>query len=196
MHRQEKRIARVNPLLVIRGETAGWNHAVNMRVKLQGLTPRVEHAQETNLGTQMLGIGGDFQQRGGTGPEQQIVEDPLIMEDQSSQLVRQGEDHVHVGRRQQFSAAGGQPVVPCIGLALAAMAVTAGIERIRGGLIATETAPVPVASERSRAAALDGRQHFQVQTGQPGSVAIDEALAYCANDVGHLERWPVHPCAT
>ena len=41
LHRQEEWIARANPLLVIWSQTSGWNHAVNMRVKLQSLTPGV-----------------------------------------------------------------------------------------------------------------------------------------------------------
>jgi hypothetical protein len=37
------------------------------------LSPSVEHAQEADFGAQMLGIGGDLQESGGTSAEQEIV---------------------------------------------------------------------------------------------------------------------------
>ena len=39
---------------------------------------------------------------------------------------------------------------------------------------------------------LDRAQHAQMLPGQPGAVRLDEALAVCANDVGHLKGWPGH----
>ena len=49
-----------------------------------------------------------------------------------------------------------------------------------------------MSAQRRRAAAFDGREHFQVQPVQPRSMLSDEATAYRANDVGHLEGWPFH----
>ena len=49
-----------------------------------------------------------------------------------------------------------------------------------------------MSSERRCSTAFDGREHFQVQPVQPRSMLIDEASAYRANDVGHLEGWPLH----
>ena len=44
-----------------------------------------------------------------------------------------------------------------------------------------------------RAANLDGVQHAQMEPRQPGSMLCDEAVAVLSDDVGHLERWPIHP---
>ena len=49
-----------------------------------------------------------------------------------------------------------------------------------------------MSAERRCSTAFDGREHFQVQPVQPRSMLIDEASAYRANDVGHLEGWPFH----
>src|SRR5215470_14629196 len=38
----------------------------------------------------------------------------------------------------------------------------------------------------------DGAQHFAVQCANPTPVVLDEAIALSANDISHLERWPVH----
>ena len=51
---------------------------------------------------------------------------------------------------------------------------------------------VNVAAECCRATALDGIQDFDVHPFDPASVSFDEAVAYCANDIGHLQGWPVH----
>ena len=42
------------------------------------------------------------------------------------------------------------------------------------------------------AAALDGVEHAHVLPGQPGPVLLDEAPLVLSDDIGHLERWPVH----
>ena len=51
---------------------------------------------------------------------------------------------------------------------------------------------IEMTAERSGAAALDGGQHFQVEPVQPETISFDEAAAGTADDIGHLERWPVH----
>ena len=58
--------------------------------------------------------------------------------------------------------------------------------------MAALAAAIQMSAERCRAAVLDGKQHAQMQPRQPGSVPFDEAVAVRANDVCHLERWPVH----
>jgi len=51
---------------------------------------------------------------------------------------------------------------------------------------------IQVATERRRAAVLDGDQHAELQPRQPGPVLCDEAVAMRADDIGHLEKWPCH----
>jgi hypothetical protein len=51
---------------------------------------------------------------------------------------------------------------------------------------------IEMTAERGGAAALDGGQHFQVEPVQPGTISFDEVPAGTANDIGHLQRWPVH----
>jgi hypothetical protein len=49
-----------------------------------------------------------------------------------------------------------------------------------------------MATQRGRAAAQDGREHFQVQPGEPGGMPVDESVGCGAYDIGQLEEWPVH----
>jgi hypothetical protein len=86
----------------------------------------MEHAENANLCTEMFWIGGDLQQRCGARSKQKRVEDFLIVKGQRRQLVREREDYVHVGDRQQFSSACREPLISRVGLALWAMPVTTG----------------------------------------------------------------------
>src|SRR5690349_14691307 len=95
-----------------------------------------------------------------------------------------------IGHRQDLCLAGGEPLVPSVSLALRAMAVAAGV--VGDGFVSAARASVFVATERCRTAAFDCRKHLAMQPGEPRPVALDEPVAYSADDVSHLERWPVH----
>jgi len=69
-----------NPAGVIAGESAGGHHAMDMRMKLELLVPCVQHAEEADLGSEMGGIARHLQQGFGAGPEQQTVDDLLVLE--------------------------------------------------------------------------------------------------------------------
>src|SRR5450759_1221144 len=51
-------VASCNPVRVIGGESAGGNHAMDMRVKLEFLTPGVQHAEEADFGAEVFRIAG------------------------------------------------------------------------------------------------------------------------------------------
>ena len=70
LHRQKEAIARVDPALVIGGETNGRNHTMQMGMVIEFLIPGTEHAEEADFGAEMAGIARHFEQRLGTGPEQ------------------------------------------------------------------------------------------------------------------------------
>jgi hypothetical protein len=70
------------------------------------------------------------------------------------------------------------------------MPVSARVER--DGLTAAARTLIDMATQRGRAAAKDGREHFQVQPGEPGGMPVDESVGCGAYDIGQLEEWPVH----
>src|ERR1700735_2633404 len=108
-YRQEEGIARVHPALVIGRETAGGDHVVDMRMSLERLSPGVEHTQETDLGAEMLGIGGNLQRVRGAGRKKEVVDDFLVLQRHPRQLVGDREDDMDVVHRQQLPAASGEP---------------------------------------------------------------------------------------
>ena len=95
--------ARGDPAGVLRSETAGGQHAVDMGMMLQSLVQGMEHAEEADLGSKVAWIAGDLQQGCGAGAKQQVVDQPFILQCQRSQFPRQSEDDVHVAGRQQIS---------------------------------------------------------------------------------------------
>jgi hypothetical protein len=48
--------ARPNPACAIEGESASWDDAVDMGMKLELLVPGVQHAEEADLGAKMPGV--------------------------------------------------------------------------------------------------------------------------------------------
>ena len=51
-----------------------------MRMIVKVLSPSVEHAKKPDAGSQMLWVAGQFEQGCGTGSEQQIVKQPLVLQ--------------------------------------------------------------------------------------------------------------------
>ena len=78
-HGQEERVTRVDPALVIERQAARGDHAMNVRMMLEGLAPGVKHAEETDLRAEMPGVGRNLQQSGGGGAKQKVVDDFLVV---------------------------------------------------------------------------------------------------------------------
>ena len=51
---------------------------------------------------------------------------------------------------------------------------------------------IAMSTQRGGAAARDGQQHFFVLAADPPATAFNEGLSCTANDIGHLQRRPVH----
>lgn len=87
------------------------------------LPPRVENGEETNLHTQMLGIGCDGAQRVVDCREKHVVEDSLVLQCQSRDGIWHGEHDVEIWDRQEFTFARFEPFCTGQGLALRTMPV-------------------------------------------------------------------------
>ena len=174
-----------NPTGVIAGESASGNDTVDMGMKLEFLVPGMEHAEEADVGSQMGGVTPDFQQGFGAGPEQQTVDEFPVLKGQRSQLRRQSEDDMNVGRGQQFTATRRDPAFTRTGLTLRAVPIAATVVR-DGGTMSAAGALIDMPTEGSGATARDGQQDLEVSPAEPRTVARDEVCSCAANDVGHL----------
>ena len=110
---------------MIRSKAAGGNDAVDVRMKLQALIPTMEHAEETDLGSKMPRIASDLQQGLGARVKEQVVNEPLVLQCERGQFLRQCEDGVDITSGQQFPLARLEPASARVALAAWAMPISA-----------------------------------------------------------------------
>ena len=77
-----------DPACVVRRKAAGGKYAVDVGMKLQALIPAMEHAEEADLGTEMPWVTSDFKQSLCAGVEEQVVDEPLVLQGERSQFAR------------------------------------------------------------------------------------------------------------
>jgi hypothetical protein len=85
----------------------------------------MEHAEEADFGAQMAGIASDFEQGLGAGPEQEIVDDFLVLQGQRGEPSRKSEDDMNIEGGQEFAAARLQPPIASWGLTLGTVPIAA-----------------------------------------------------------------------
>jgi hypothetical protein len=106
---EEEGILGKNPAGVAWVETAGGNDAVEMRMQSQVLSPRMQNAEEADLGSEVLGVAGNLKHGLSGGAEEQ----PWIALTERVQLVGQGKDDVEVGYAEQILFAPCEPALAC-----------------------------------------------------------------------------------
>jgi hypothetical protein len=79
--------ARWNPTRVIGRQSAGGHHTMGMGMMFEFLIPGVEHTEEADLGAEMFGIASDFEEGFGTGLQQEMVQDFLVLQSERRQLM-------------------------------------------------------------------------------------------------------------
>ena len=114
-----------DPAGVIRSEAASRNDAVDMRMKLQALSPAVEHAEETDLGTEVSRIAGDLEQGLSARVKEQVVDEPFVLQREWGHFLRQSEHGMDIASGQQFPLARLEPASARVALASRAMAISA-----------------------------------------------------------------------
>ena len=116
-----------DPARTVRRQAAAGHNHVHVRVVSQSRAPGVQHGGEANASPQVFWVGRNGDQRLGGGPEQQVVDDCLVLERDWRDRGRQGEDEVIVGDRQQIVSLGFQPLSRRRALGLRAMMVPARV---------------------------------------------------------------------
>jgi hypothetical protein len=144
----------------------------------------MQNAEEANLGAQVFRITGHFEKRFGAGPEQQIVNNLLILQSDRGQLVGQSENHMRVACGQEFTLPGGEPAAACSCLTLWAMPVTARVEG--DGTMAAGRTFIDVTAERGGATTLDGRERLQMLPRQGCAMPVNKARSNSPDNIGHL----------
>ncbi len=152
-----------DPASSIRGKSTAGHHAVQMRVMHQRLAPGMEYGEETNLATEVLGIGTDGAQRLRDGGEEHVVEQRAIVKGNGGDRLWQSEHDMKVLTLEQFGLALFDPRRTRQGLAFWTMPVATTIER--DALMLAVIALFDVTAQSRATAHLDGVQHATVGAG-------------------------------
>ena len=51
---------------------------------------------------------------------------------------------------------------------------------------------IEMSAEHGSTTTHDSQEHFDVLPGDPWTASFDECLSRSANQIGHLEWWPIH----
>jgi hypothetical protein len=179
-------VAWFDPARVIGRQPTGWHHAMYMRVKFEFLSPTVQHAEEADFSTEMLGIACDFQKSFRTGAKQEIVDDLLVLQDQWSQPVGQCEDNMDVTRWEKLLAPRCEPAIASSCLTLRAVPISARV--VGDSAMSTASAFIEMAAERSGATPCNRQQHFDMFPTDPLAVSLGKGSSSSADEIGNLER--------
>src|ERR1035437_2793096 len=102
---QQKFTAASDPPVMVWGQAAAGNDAVQVGMEVQVLPPGMEHGEEPGFHPQALRVAGNGEQGFGDGAEEHVVDDLLIVEGDGGDLLGVSEDHVKVIGGQQLGGA-------------------------------------------------------------------------------------------
>jgi hypothetical protein len=135
-------------------------------------------------------LGGDGDERLRRRLEQDAVDDGLVLPGDVGDRCRQSEHDVIIWHGQQLRLPLGQPFLGGDGLALRAVAITAGV--VGDAHMRAILAALDMAAERRGAAALDGRHDLQLREAHMSGVGVAPCRTVAAEDIRHLDRWTRH----
>jgi len=113
-----------DPARVIRGQSAGGNDAVDMRMQQQVLSPCVKDGEEPDLSSEVFWVGCHFEQGLRRGGKQQVVEQRRAGQRQWVQFMWNGEHNVEITGVEQF-------LLPCLKPSFASLGLALGQWRLR-----------------------------------------------------------------
>ena len=170
-------------------QPARRHDAVDVRMADEGLAPRVENAQDADLGAQVARIRGHLTQRGRTRLEEQDVELCGVAIAERQQRMRQREDDMHVRHVEELALPGREPPGTRLRLALRAVPIAARV--IGDGLVSAGVTPIEVTPKCGGATARDCPEDRSLLCAQP-RMLLEESVALRVEDIGHLHGRPAH----
>jgi hypothetical protein len=150
----------------------------------------MQHAEEADFCTEMLGIARDFQKGFRTGTKQEVVDDLLVLQDHRSQRTRKREDHMDVRRGEKLLATRCEPAIASSCLTLWAVPISARV--VGDGAMSAARAFIEMPAENGGTTLRNGQEHFDMLPADPLAASFDEGSSRAADEIGHLERWPTH----
>src|ERR1700731_1933432 len=129
-----------------------------MRVMQHFLIPGMKHGQESEVRAEPAFVAGDGKQCFRNAAEQQIVDQPLVLQDQWRQRARECEYNVAIRNGQKFLCRLRQPSFAGGGLTLWAMPVAARMKL--DALVRASVALCKESAERGGSTGADVPEYF------------------------------------
>src|SRR5260370_5276472 len=97
---------------------------------------------------------------------------------------------MHVLRRKKFPATLFQPTFASTCLTLRAVAISTRV--VGDGAMSAASALIEMPAEHGGTTPRHSQEHLDVLPGDPLTASFDECVSCSADQIGHLERWPIH----
>ena len=189
-HRQQKAGLAAHPARPVERYPAARHNHMDVRVVGHCRAPAMEHGGGADARAEVLGIGGDRQQRLGGRAEQQVVDDRLVLVGDRGDLGRQREDDMEIADRQQIGLAGREPILRRRALTLWAMAIAARV--VGDAAVAAIFAALDMPAERGRAALLDRRHDLELLQAHMSGIGPAPVGPMAMKDVCDLQPRAAH----
>jgi hypothetical protein len=105
-------------------------------------------------------------------------------------MTRKRKDNMDVTSWEKLLATRCEPAIASSGLTLRAMPISARV--VGDGTMSAAGAFIDVPAKRGGTTPRNGQEHFDVLPGDPLTASFDECVSRSADQIGHLEEWPVH----
>jgi hypothetical protein len=192
-HRKEEVLAAGDPLFAIRGDASTRHHAVNMRVKLKTLTPRMQDGEKTDLSAEVFWIMRNREKSFRGSAEKDRVDQTFVLNRHHIESVRNSEDNMEVfDTGQEILSPCLKPLGPCCGLALWTMTVTTGIEI--NLFVSAFVAFLHMTTQGGRSATDNVSQYLSLLVGRPMAIGVEIHCSMESEDIGHLKLGATHDC--
>ena len=162
----------------------------SMRVVLEVLTPCVQDGDDADVGTEVLAIGGNGDQRVGRSLKQQSVDLGLVLVGHRADYGRQHEDEMKIRHRLEARLRAPPAMPPQLATDIWTVPIAARIIGDAG--VRTVLAALDMTAERGSAANLDRRHDASLGEVHVTGVGCAPSLTMAPEDFRHLELRPDH----
>ena len=159
-------------------------------MKMQVLTPGVQHGEEADGSAKVPGIGGDGEQRFGSGLKQDGIDLSRVLKCQATDLLWKRERDVEVRNGQQLRLPVGEPLGAGRGLALGATAIATRVEYFDA--MSAPVALLEMTAQDGCPAVADIPERFPLLAREHGVPASQEIVLMSAEDIGQFQPMRFH----
>jgi len=123
----------------------------------------VKNGKETDLSAKMFRVGGNRQQRIGSGTEENVLDDPLVLQGDLGNPLRYGKDDMKISNVKKFGLSVMDPLGARQGLAFWTVTVRTGV--VPDALVAAPVTDLDVTAESGGAAHFNRCHHASLCRG-------------------------------